>query len=78
VRERHGLAGLPLALWVNLSLATRTMPNEEHVAAARFHQALDLMRHGKPLPAEPPPTEGTTYGFVSVYPGKGTEHRSDG
>jgi hypothetical protein len=63
---------------VNLTMTPPTLPNEQVLSAARFCQALDLIRHGHPLPSEPPPTEGTSYGFVNVYPGKSTDHRRDG
>ena len=66
-------------LWVNLTIALPPiLPYEQSVSSARFLQALDLIKHGSPLPAEAPSVEGTRYGFASVYPGKSTDHRRDG
>jgi hypothetical protein len=71
-RDPNGL------LWVNLTLTPPTLPNEWLVSAARFSQALDLIKHGNPLPAEPPSIEGMSYAVANVCPGKSTDGRRDG
>jgi hypothetical protein len=72
-RDPNGL------FWVNLAMTPPTLPNQQLFSAVRFFQALDLIKHGHPLPSEPPPAEGTSYGYVvQVCPGRSTDHRRDG
>ncbi|HEX5137959.1 MAG TPA: hypothetical protein VFY93_13365 [Planctomycetota bacterium] len=72
-RDPNGL------LWVNLTMTPPTLPNEQTVSAVRFSQALDLIRHGRPLPEKPPSTEGTSRRYpVDVCPGRSADGRRDG